>query len=134
MTAWLGPAVLGVCLASTARMPEVYAKDPKPAAKKPRPPPKPRKDNCVKLVEARVDDVSFEIKLDNTCKVTRECTIKWSVACEGSTPTAHEESGWISAGEDQTWPVSAAHCGDAAFVISPPRFACKPPAMDSATR
>ena len=38
----------------------------------------------------------------------------------------------IAAGSSETWPVSAAHCGDDGFIVSPPKYACRVPTMDTA--
>jgi len=125
--AWKWAAVLAVCTVFTARMPEVYAKDAQPKAKAKAKAPK--RETCVKLSEARVDEVTVDVTLASTCAGARECTIKWSVACEGNEATETEQSATLWKGDEETWKVSAAHCGDAAFVIAPPRFACRPPTL-----
>jgi hypothetical protein len=120
-------AALAVCMVSAAWMPEVYAKDKKPKAK-----PKAKAENCVRLVETRIDDDTLGFELVNKCKAERECTIKWAVTCDGSTPQEEEKNADLAAGASETWPASAKHCGDAGYVISPPKYYCRVPTMDTA--
>jgi hypothetical protein len=115
-------AALAVCAVGAARMPEVYAKEPK--AKAPKAKPKPKAKECVRLVETRVDDDHMTLELVNECTVVRACTIRWSVTCDGGAPDEQERQADLPAGGSEVWPVSAAHCGDAGFVISPPRWSC----------
>jgi hypothetical protein len=82
---------------------------------------------CVRLSEAELASGDLELKLDNTCDAARECTIRWTLTCQGQKPQRAEFVSYLLAGTDEKWTVPISSCGDAAYRVSAPTFVCRSP-------
>jgi hypothetical protein len=84
---------------------------------------------CVQFREEdRPDRAERMLTLENGCGVSLRCTIEWTIACQPAgvgIRSRSEEEETIPAGSNMICRASAERCGEAGYVIEPPRWRCR---------
>jgi hypothetical protein len=92
-------------------------------AKKPRP----RAEPCMRFSEAHTDDGDYQLELRNGCRSSRECTMSWTMTCEGEEPVKQAFQVVLLVDGEETWTIPTSQC-ETAYKVSPPTWACTLPA------